>query len=48
MTTHRGHANAWGEIGVIDFRDEADTWVEQVERRDGFMSINHQIGRAHV
>jgi len=43
MTTHRGHANAWGEIGVIDFRDEADTWVEQVERRGGFMSINHPV-----
>ena len=43
MTTHRGHANAWGEIGVIDFRDEAGTWVEQVERRGGFMSINHPV-----
>lgn len=43
ITTHRGHANAWGEIGVIDFRDDARTWVEEVERRGGLMSINHPV-----
>ena len=43
MTTHRGHANAWGRIGIIDFRTSAQSWVEEVERRGGFMSINHPV-----
>lgn len=43
MTTHRGHANAWGEIGFVDFRRPAQEWVDEVERRGGFMSINHPV-----
>ncbi|MDU0349428.1 CehA/McbA family metallohydrolase [Actinomyces sp. MRS3W] len=43
ITTHRGHANAWGPIGVIDFRQDADTWALEVERRGGFLSINHPV-----
>ena len=43
MTTHRGHANAFGDIGWIDFREPADRWVEEVRGRGGLMSINHPI-----
>lgn len=42
-TTHRGHANAFGRIGFIDFRRPAQEWVDEVERRGGFMSINHPV-----
>lgn len=43
VTTHRGHANAFGDIGWIDFRTPAQHWVEEVERRGGILSINHPI-----
>lgn len=43
ITTHRGHANAFGEIGWIDFREPADNWVAEVAERGGIMSINHPI-----
>ena len=43
ITTHRGHANAFGEIGWIDFREPADRWVEEVAARGGLLSINHPI-----
>lgn len=43
MTTHRGHANAFGDIGWIDFRESADRWVEEVRDRGGLMSVNHPI-----
>ncbi|PHP52049.1 CehA/McbA family metallohydrolase [Actinomyces ruminis] len=43
ITTHRGHANAWGRIGTIDFRQEADSWMREVERRGGFISMNHPV-----
>ena len=43
MTTHRGHANAFGDIGWIDFREPASRWVEEVAARGGLMSINHPL-----
>ncbi|WP_157006326.1 CehA/McbA family metallohydrolase [Agromyces laixinhei] len=43
VTTHRGHANAFGDIGWIDFREPAQHWVDEVERRGGILSINHPI-----
>lgn len=44
VTTDTGHANAFGEIGVIDFRRPAATWVTEVARRGGLLSINHPLG----
>lgn len=43
VTTHRGHANAFGDIGWIDFRAPGDRWVGEVARRGGLLSINHPI-----
>lgn len=43
VTTHRGHANAFGEIGWIDFREPADRWVQEVAARGGLLSINHPL-----
>lgn len=43
MTTHRGHANAWGQVGFIDFRQPAQRWVDEAAERDAFMSINHPV-----
>jgi len=43
VTTHRGHANAFGDIGWIDFRESAETWVSTVAERGGLLSINHPL-----
>ncbi|WP_431900259.1 CehA/McbA family metallohydrolase [Nonomuraea sp. bgisy101] len=39
VTTDRGHANVFGDVGWVDFRQPADTWGER-----GLMSINHALG----
>lgn len=44
VTTASGHANAFGDIGWIDFRNPAADWVAEVERRGGLLSVNHPIG----
>jgi hypothetical protein len=44
VTTDRGHANAFGDIGWVDFRRPADEWVTAVERDGGLLSINHPLG----
>ena len=44
LTTDSGHANAFGAIGAIDFRRPAATWVDEVARRGGLLSINHPLG----
>ncbi|QNE20325.1 histidinol phosphatase [Kribbella qitaiheensis] len=44
VTTDAGHANAFGAIGVIDFRRPASAWVTEVARRGGLLSINHPLG----
>lgn len=43
VTTHRGHANAYGRIGFVDFRRPAEEWVEAVASRGGFLSVNHPV-----
>lgn len=43
VTTHRGHANAFGRIGFIDFRLPAQEWVDEVAARGGLLSINHPV-----
>jgi PHP domain-containing protein len=43
VTTADGHANAFGDIGGIDFREPADSWVAEVARRGGLLSINHPV-----
>ncbi|MFW6598503.1 CehA/McbA family metallohydrolase [Propionibacteriaceae bacterium Y2011] len=43
VTTRRGHANAFGDIGFIDFRRPADEWVRTVAERGGVLSINHAL-----
>ena len=44
VTTDRGHANAFGAIGWVDFRRPADEWVAAVERAGGLLSVNHPLG----
>ncbi|NUT45453.1 MAG: PHP domain-containing protein [Thermoactinospora sp.] len=39
VTTDRGHANVFGDVGWVDFRQDADSWTER-----GLMSINHPLG----
>lgn len=43
VTTVRGHANAYGRIGWVDFRRHPDAWLDQVEADGGFLSINHPV-----
>ena len=43
ITTHRGHANAYGRIGFIDFRLPGQEWVDETARRGGFISVNHPV-----
>ncbi|GAA2182731.1 hypothetical protein GCM10009785_23270 [Brooklawnia cerclae] len=43
VTTHRGHANAFGEIGFVDFRRPAAEWLDAVDGAGGLMSINHPL-----
>ncbi|MEJ3652740.1 CehA/McbA family metallohydrolase [Actinomycetes bacterium KLBMP 9759] len=43
VTTDRGHANAFGDIGWVDFRRPADAWLVDVEARGGLLSINHPL-----
>lgn len=43
LTRDTGHANAFGDIGWIDFRRPADDWLTETERRGGLLSINHPL-----
>ncbi|ACQ80801.1 PHP domain protein [Beutenbergia cavernae DSM 12333] len=43
VTTARGHANAFGDIGWIDFRRPGQDWVDDVAARGGVLSINHPV-----
>ena len=43
VTTHRGHANAFGDIGWVDHRTPAEAWVAQVAATGGLLSVNHPI-----
>ncbi|MGH3343942.1 MAG: CehA/McbA family metallohydrolase [Carbonactinosporaceae bacterium] len=46
LTTDAGHANAFGDIGWVDFREPADTWADRTARRGGLLSINHPLAGA--
>jgi hypothetical protein len=43
VTTDRGHANAYGDIGWVDFRAPAGQWLSTVEERGGLLSVNHPL-----
>ncbi len=43
VTTDTGHANAFGDIGWIDFREPAQAWVDTTAARGGLLSINHPL-----
>ncbi|MFD7025065.1 CehA/McbA family metallohydrolase [Promicromonospora sukumoe] len=43
VTTHAGHANAFGDIGWVDFRRPARQWLSDVEERGGLLSVNHPL-----
>jgi PHP domain-containing protein len=47
ITTEDGHAGALGDVGWIDFRAPADSWLDATEQRGGLLSVNHPIG-GHV
>jgi hypothetical protein len=43
VTTDRGHANAFGDIGWVDFREPATAWLREVTSGGGILSINHPL-----
>lgn len=43
ITTDLGHANAFGDIGWIDFREPAAAWARAAEDRGGLLSVNHPL-----
>jgi hypothetical protein len=43
VTTDRGHANAFGDIGFVDFREPATSWQRTVAARGGLLSVNHPL-----
>jgi hypothetical protein len=43
ITTARGHANAYGSIPWVDFREHPQTWVDVVARNGGMLSLNHPV-----
>ncbi|WP_246609663.1 CehA/McbA family metallohydrolase [Nonomuraea rhizosphaerae] len=44
VTTDRGHANVFGDVGWVDFREPADSWVRHAAGAGGLISINHPLG----
>ncbi|MCW3843124.1 CehA/McbA family metallohydrolase [Micromonospora yasonensis] len=44
VTTDRGHANVFGPVGWIDFREPPDRWLATAEAAGGLMSVNHPLG----
>ena len=41
VTTSQGHANAFGDIGWVDFREPAPSWLAATQDRGGLLSVNH-------
>jgi hypothetical protein len=41
VTTDNGHANCFGNIGWIDFRDPPDRWQAAAAEWGGVMAVNH-------
>ncbi|GII27817.1 CehA/McbA family metallohydrolase [Planotetraspora mira] len=44
VTTDRGHANVFGDVGWVDFREPVDSWMRHAAREGGLISINHPLG----
>ena len=43
VTTADGHANAFGDVGWVDFREPASSWLAQVAASGGLLSVNHPV-----
>ncbi|GII00068.1 CehA/McbA family metallohydrolase [Planobispora takensis] len=43
ITTDLGHANAFGHLGWIDFRQPPGAWASAVREGGGVMSVNHPV-----
>ena len=43
VTTARGHANAFGPVGWVDFRRPTSTWFAHVQQAGGLLSVNHPL-----
>jgi len=43
VTTDQGHANAFGDIGFVDFRRPGREWQREVGERGGLLSVNHPL-----
>ena len=43
VTTSDGHANAFGDVGWVDFRRPADTWADHLTAAGGLLSVNHPV-----
>lgn len=41
VTTDMGHANVFGDVGWIDFRQPAKEWQAEAKRRGALFSVNH-------
>src|SRR5215469_1173309 len=44
VTTERGHANAFGDLPWVDFREPPDAWLTATEQGGGLLSVNHPYG----
>src|SRR5258706_12674417 len=44
LATGQGHANAFGDIGWVDFREPPDEWLAATEQDGGLLSVNHPYG----
>jgi hypothetical protein len=43
LTRDTGHANVFGDVGPIDFREPPATWAASAGARGGMLSINHPL-----
>lgn len=43
VTTDTGHANAFGAIEWVDYRQATEKWLSDAESRGGILSINHPL-----
>jgi hypothetical protein len=44
VTTEQGHANAFGDLPWVDFREPPDSWLAATEAGGGLLSVNHPYG----
>lgn len=43
VTTDTGHANAFGAIEWVDYRQATDKWLSDTHSRGGLLSVNHPL-----